>query len=75
MSLTKLHKTIKKYRELHAKHEASWKVSQDRINRSDNFEKCYMKESYQYNVKGNDLFNDFIKDLEGLAVFPKKPKK
>ena len=63
MSKTKLHETIKKYRILAKTHKESWNPNKNRTDLQ------YMKESYDYMVDGNTLFESFIKDLEGLDVF------
>ncbi len=88
MSLTKLHKILKKYKQLHQKHIDSWETSQDRIRIASKkiqdemnvpehiyiCEKTYKRESYDHNLKGNGLFDAMMKELEGHEVFPKKNK-
>jgi hypothetical protein len=70
MSLTKIHKVIKKYRELHRKHILSWDESQKKIRAG----ASYSNESFNYMRDGDNLFNSMIKELEGQEVFPKKVK-
>ena len=88
MSLTKINKILKKYKELYKKHVDSWEDSQKRIRVASKkiqdqmndpehiyiCEKTYQKESYDYNLKGNKILYNMMKELEGQEVFPKKKK-
>ncbi len=71
MSLTKIHKILKKYRRLYQLHKDSWRDAQTRIRNGGN----YANESYNHVVKGDKLLDHMMKELEGLEVFPKKKKK
>lgn len=89
MSLSQIHKVLKKYRELHKKHIDSWKDAQERIrvaskkvqdemNDPQHIFTCYKtyrKESYNHLLNGNKLLDAMMKELDGLSVFPKKIKK
>ena len=89
MSLTKLHKILKKYKQFHKQHVDSWEFAQKRINaaskrvadKMDDPEKIficsatYKKESYDYQSRGNKLFDEMMEELEGQEVFPKKTNK
>ncbi len=76
MGLTKINQILKKYRELHKKHQKSWDDAQKRIRaKSPKFginESVYQKESYDHQLKGNKLLDAMMKELEGHEIFPKK---
>jgi len=79
MGLNKLHKTLKKHRELYEIHKKSWDDAQKRIRAATKegcypSERVYMDESYKYQVAGNKLLERIMKELEGQEVFPKKKK-
>lgn len=77
MSLSKLHKVLKRYREKHAKWKASWEERGKKIKWNGTFpdEASYRKQSYEYQLEGSKLFNEMMEALEGVEVFPKKSKK
>ncbi len=72
----KINSILKKYKELHKKHQDSWEAAQKRIRSKSPMygvnESAYQKESYDYQLKGNKLFDAMMKDLEGHEIFPKK---
>jgi len=77
MGLMKINKILKKYKRLHKIHIDSWEDAQNRIRKSSEghkfpHESSYMKESYDYQVEGNRLFDAMMGELEGQEVFPKK---
>lgn len=83
MGLMKINQILKKYKELHKKHKESWEKASERIRiASDKIKvddehiaicgKTYEKESYNYQVEGNKLFDAMMKELDGHEVFPKK---
>lgn len=76
MGLMKINSILKKYKELHKKHIDSWEDAQKRIRAASPTcsisEVVYQKESYNYQLNGNKLFNEMIKELDGHEVFPKK---
>jgi hypothetical protein len=88
MGLTKLNQILKKYKELYKIHNDSWEDSQKRIRVASKkiedkmndpekifiCEKTYQQESYDYHLRGGKLLDDFMKELEGQEVFPKKIK-
>lgn len=74
MSQSKIHKILKKYRILHQKHLDSW--AKEHIPKIQGVgSKSHENECHNYAAKGNNLFNNFIKELDGLEVFPKKNDK
>lgn len=79
MGLMKINQILKKYKALHQKHINSWVDAQKRI-RAASKEGCfpndavYQKESYDYQCKGNKLFDAMMKELEGREIFPKKDR-
>ena len=76
MGLMKINQILKKYKKLHEKHVDSWETAQNRIRAASypwSFpnEEVYRKESYEYQCKGNKLFDEMIKELERYDIFPK----
>ena len=79
LTKSKLHKILKKYRKLQQQHKDSWEDSQKRIRAASGEvphinERAYMSESYDYQLKGNRLFQSLMEEFEGYEVFPKKQK-
>jgi len=77
MGLMKINQILKKYKELHKKHKASWEESSKKIRAADGpfpNESVYMQESYNYQRNGNKLFDALMQELEGHDIFPKKTK-
>lgn len=73
MSATKIHKTIKKYREKYRIHKESWdKVHKPKITNIGDESHRYQCELF--NSKGNILLKEMMEALEGQEVFPKKVK-
>lgn len=78
MGLTKINQILKKYKQAHKDHVASWDDAQKRIRAATKpgslypDEATYKNESYNYHLKGFQLFDKMIKELEGHEVFPKK---
>ncbi len=76
MSLTKINTILKKYKELHQRHKASWDDAQKRIRAKSPDgginESAAKDESYKYQLKGNQLLDAMMKELEGQEIFPKK---
>jgi hypothetical protein len=76
MGLMKINSILKKYKKLHKKHVDSWEDAQKRIRANSLMgglnNAVYRKESYDYQCKGNKLFDAMMKELEGHDVFPKK---
>lgn len=89
MGLTKLNQILKKYKALYKKHVDSWEDSQTRIRAASKkiqdemndpehiymCERTYELERCDYNLRGRQLLDDFMKELEGQEVFPKKTKR
>lgn len=73
MGLMKINQILKKYKELHSKHLESWeKEHKPRI--SAPLSESHRVECHNYADKGNKLFSEMMKELEGHEVFPKKNK-
>ena len=77
MGLMKINQILKKYKELHKNHKDSWKDAQKRIRAKSpdgvyHPDGAYIRESYKYNVEGNRLLDELMKELEGHEIFPKK---
>lgn len=78
MSLTKINQILKKYKEQHQKHKDSWEDAQKRIRAVSPLfgvnEAVAQQESLTWALKGNKIFDAFIKELEGHEIFPKVKK-
>lgn len=70
MGLTKIHKILKKYRELHKKHKDSWELKQQKIRDGS----PYFNTAADHALEGSKLFDAMMNELEGHEIFPKKLK-
>ena len=71
MGLMKLNQILKKYKDKHKRHKASWDDAQKRIRQKP---ASYSQESYAYQLEGNKILDEMMNELEGREVFPKKQK-
>ena len=76
MGLTKINQILKKYKNLHKKHQESWDAAQKRIRAKSPTQGInalvYQNESYSFQLRGNKLLDALMKELEGHEIFPKK---
>tara|TARA_R110000868_G_scaffold76573_2_gene220048 strand:- start:2464 stop:2685 length:222 start_codon:yes stop_codon:yes gene_type:complete len=73
MSATKLHKILKKYREKHRIHKESWdKVYVPKIEGI--LTRSHETQCHNFAAAGSRIFDEMMKELEGVEVFPKKTK-
>ncbi len=68
MSLTKINKVLKKYKNLHKNHKDSWEDKQKKIREG----APYFETAANHALEGSKLFDRMMEDLEGQEVFPKK---
>jgi len=68
MGLTKIHKILKKYKELHKKHVDSWEEKQEKIRKDGG----YRNITADHALEGSKIFDRMMGELENQEIFPKK---